>query len=67
MDSFFRAGQLNFSGALIHQLMLHKVESKKADEGQFYISKRLTRFSIGEFALITGLSFAQTPSVEEHL
>ena len=40
------------------------------NEGQFYISKKLTRFSIGEFALITGLSFAETPSVadiEEHL
>ena len=67
LGQFFCAGQLNFSGALIHQLMLHKVESNKADEGQFYISKRLTTFSIREFALITGLSFAETPSVEEHL
>ena len=70
LRQFFSGATLNFSGALIHQLMLQKVESKKVEEGQFYIAKKLTRFSIGEFALKTGLSFAETPSeadIEEHL
>ena len=29
---FFRLGTLNFSGVLIHQTMLHKVESKKLEK-----------------------------------
>ena len=50
--------------------MLHKVESKKVEEGQFYIARKLTRFSVVEFALITGLSFVETPAeadIKEHL
>ena len=49
--------------------MFHKVESKKVEEGQFYIARQLTQFSIVKFALITGFSFVETPSeadIEEH-
>ncbi|XP_062100175.1 uncharacterized protein LOC133806055 [Humulus lupulus] len=62
---FFMAEPLNFSGALVHQLLLHKFRGEKTDEVQFYIGKKRCRFSQLEFALVTGLNFEAGPSEAE--
>ncbi|XP_062089481.1 uncharacterized protein LOC133796015 [Humulus lupulus] len=62
---FFMAEPLNFSGALVHQLLLHKFRGEKIDEVQFYIGKKRCRFSQLEFALVTGLNFEAGPSEAE--
>ncbi|XP_062104430.1 uncharacterized protein LOC133815629 [Humulus lupulus] len=62
---FFMAEPLNFSGALVHQLLLHKFRGEKTDEVQFYIGKKRCRFSQLEFVLVTGLNFEGGPSEAE--
>ena len=65
LGQFFKAKPFSFSGVLLHQLMLRKVESKKPEEGQFYLGNTLCRFGIAEFALVTGLNFGKSPSPDE--
>ena len=62
---FFMAEPLNFSGALVHHLLLHKFRGEKTDEVLFYIGKKRCRFSQLEFALVTGLNFEAGPSEAE--
>ncbi|XP_062119134.1 alpha carbonic anhydrase 7-like [Humulus lupulus] len=50
LGQFFKAKPFSFSGVLLHQLMLQKVERKKVEE---------------EFSLVTGLNFGNTPSPDE--
>ena len=45
--------------------MLRKVESKKPEEGQFYLGNTLCRFGIAEFVLVTRLNFGKSPSPDE--
>ena len=65
LGQFFKAKPFSFFGVLLHQLMMWKVERKKAKEGQFYLGNTLCRFGIAEFSLVTGLNFGNTPSPDE--
>ncbi|PON88502.1 hypothetical protein TorRG33x02_157160 [Trema orientale] len=59
---FFKAPLLQFSGVLIHQLRLRKVESlDDMRKIHFDISGKRIRFGLCEFALITGLNFGKYP------
>ncbi|XP_062100050.1 uncharacterized protein LOC133805919 [Humulus lupulus] len=41
------------------------VESKKAEEGHFYLGNILCKFGFAEFAPVTGMNFGNTPSPDE--
>lgn len=59
---FFTAPPLQFSKALIHQLLLRKIKSKNNDKIQFLIGGNQLRFEIGKFA---GLDCSALPSEAE--
>ncbi|KAM6560025.1 hypothetical protein CsatA_029264 [Cannabis sativa] len=62
---FFEREPLRFLGALIHQLMLHKIKSDKLDEVHFYLAKKRCRFGRVEFGLVTELNLLAGPTEEE--
>ncbi|XP_062112252.1 uncharacterized protein LOC133823469 [Humulus lupulus] len=62
---FFLASEFNFSGVLVHQLLLRKIASNNEDEVHFFLGSKSCRFGMGEFALVTGLDFSAFPSPEE--
>ncbi|XP_060959426.1 uncharacterized protein LOC133030639 [Cannabis sativa] len=64
-NNFFEREPLAFSGALIHQLFMHKIKSDKDDEVHFYIAKKRCRFGRTEFALVTGLNLLRGPTEAE--
>lgn len=55
----------NFSGALMHHLLLRRMECQKEHEVWFSAEGKPLRFSLNEFALITGLYTSGGPSQEE--
>ncbi|XP_062074839.1 uncharacterized protein LOC133778835 [Humulus lupulus] len=65
--SFWNASVLQFSGVIVHQLLLRKkkVSEVKNDEVWFYVGKTETRFGRSEFGLITGLKMSGGPSTAE--
>uniref|UniRef100_A0A803QB59 Uncharacterized protein n=1 Tax=Cannabis sativa TaxID=3483 RepID=A0A803QB59_CANSA len=52
----FEREPLAFSGALIHQLFMHKIKPDKDDEVYFYIARKICQFTRDEFALVIGLN-----------
>ena len=67
---FFVAPEFQFSGVLVHQLLLRKISTKSDEEVHFLLGTKTCRFGLGEFALVTGLNFGAGPSqaeLEEHL
>ncbi|XP_062110870.1 uncharacterized protein LOC133822513 [Humulus lupulus] len=62
---FFLASEFNFSGVLVHQLLLRKIANNNEDEVHFFLGSKSCRFGMGEFALVTGLDFSAFPSPEE--
>ncbi|XP_062079592.1 uncharacterized protein LOC133784102 [Humulus lupulus] len=62
---FFLASEFNFSGVLVHQLLLRKIASNNEDEVHFFLGSKSCRFGMGKFALVTGLDFSAFPSPEE--
>ncbi|XP_062086973.1 G-type lectin S-receptor-like serine/threonine-protein kinase At1g61550 [Humulus lupulus] len=62
---FFLALEFNFSGVLVHQLLLRKIASNNEDEVHFFLGSKSCRFGMGEFALVMGLDFSAFPSPEE--
>ncbi|XP_030497718.2 uncharacterized protein LOC115713376 [Cannabis sativa] len=62
---FFEREPLQFSGALIHQLMLHKIKSDKLDEVHIYVGRKRCRFGRVDFGLVTGLNLLPGPTEED--
>ncbi|PON94313.1 hypothetical protein TorRG33x02_097870 [Trema orientale] len=54
---------MSFSGQLLHQLTLRLAKCQKKNELWFSIGQKLARFSLNEFALITGLQCGAYPEV----
>ncbi|KAM6548176.1 hypothetical protein CsatB_019852 [Cannabis sativa] len=64
---FWEAGELTFSGALVHSLLLRKmkVDTEKEDEVWFHVGRNDMRFRRIKFGLITGLPMGSAPTDEE--
>ncbi|KAK2637702.1 hypothetical protein Ddye_025497 [Dipteronia dyeriana] len=59
---------MNFSGAIIHQLLLREVHHNwPSNEMQFMIGTHEVRFSKVEFRLITGLQFDKLPDTSRYV
>ena len=56
---FFLAHSVQFSSALIHQLLMRKIKSKNPNEIHIHVGGKNLRFGIREFVLITGLNFGE--------
>ena len=58
-----RAGdRLYFYSQLVHQMLLHEVETKKKNEMWFKVGQHLLRFSLAEFCCVTGLVYEDNGS-----
>ena len=58
---FFEASPMQFSGVIIHQLILRRIKASSKNELQFEIGGNKMRFGIGKFTLIIGLNFGMYP------
>ena len=55
-----RAGDhLYFYHQLVHQMLLHEVETSQVNEMWFQVGQHLFRFSLAEFCCVTGLSWKE--------
>ena len=57
----FLAYSVQFSGTMIHQLLMRMIKSKSLNEIHIHVSGKNLRFGIGEFALITRLNVGEDP------
>lgn len=58
--TIFRIGdKLAFLGTAVHAMMMHEVKTKKSKELWFKVKDEIARFSMVEFAAITGLNCAE--------
>lgn len=60
LGSIVRArDSLYFYQQLVHQMLLHEVETSKVNEMWFQVGQHLFRFSLAEFCCVTGLSWKE--------
>ncbi|XP_030480073.2 uncharacterized protein LOC115697276 [Cannabis sativa] len=60
---FLDVSEFQFSGQIVHHILLREVEQPNVEEMWFDICGAQLRFSIKEFALITGLNCSECPKV----
>lgn len=59
-----RTARLQFSGQLIHQLLVREVESANPNEMWFLVGEKTIRFSMQEFCIVTGLKCSPSRKID---